>query len=418
MKSKISPTSPQAKKNNQQDKELDNYYKSSLSNIEKPNKRKTPIWFLFVVIIFGFIAGILGQLVLLSYGSEIPYLDKLDIFSLTENQPFFINYNNNKNKVNDTEINKILDNNKNSIVQIFEKNISTDNINSLYIPENQLGLGVAITNDGYIITTDQVISDDESEYVAITENKEIYLVNEIIKDPVTNFYILTTDFSNLKAANLSEQDDVSNSEEIVIVNKYGFGNNLHTEIAITKDINYKVVSSIQDYFNSTEKISETILLDSNDTMLNSLAFGLDGQAIGLTSNQNGHVIVYPFYLITDKISSILENNQVIRPFMGINYLNLSNLANFSGSLSQEQTKGALIYYDEDGNFPGIISNSPAEKAGLLSNDIILTVNNVVINGDASLSEIIQNKNAGDIITLKILREGEELEIKLTLESLG
>lgn len=417
MKPKTSPTSPKAKNEKEQDKELDNYYKSSLTNIEKPIKRRTPIWFLFVVIIFGFMAGILGQLVLLSYGSEIPYLDKLDIFSLTEErQPFFVSLNNN-NSDNNQQVNKIIDTEKNSIIQIFKKNDNTEGLNSLYIPENQLGLGLAITNDGYFITTDQIITNENDEYVAITQNKEVYLINEIIKDPATNFLILKTDIKDFKASNMTDYSDIVNNEEVMVINKYGFNNDLQSQSVSIKDRTYHTVASSIDYFNSTEKLNELIELDSKDISENELVYNLEGQAIGLTGNQNNHVIVYPFYLISSKIASLLENDKIIRPYLGVTYINLTNLANISNDLSQGQDKGVLIYFDEEGEYPGIISNSPAEKAGLESEDIILSVNNEIINGHTSLSRIIQGFNAGDSITLKIYRDGEELEIKLTLESI-
>ncbi|MDP2683923.1 MAG: PDZ domain-containing protein [bacterium] len=417
MKPKMSPTSPKAKKENEQDKELNNYYMESLKNIEKPNKKRTPIWFLFVVIIFGFLGGILGQLVLLSYGSEIPFFDQLDIFSLTERQPFFINSNNNDNKLTLDEADQIVEDERYSIVQIFDLIGSSDNLTSLYIPDNQLGLGIAITNDGYFLTTDDVVIDNESEYVVITENKEVYLINSIIEDPSTNFKIITTDATNLKAINMASYDDIAKLEDIFIINKYGFGTNPQIQLSSIKEKNYRSVSELSDYFQSSEQLVSLLLIDSVDGMDNALAFTYDNQAIGFVTIVNDRSVIYPFYFIKDKIASVLENQEVIRPYLGINYINLSNIANISNDLSNEQTKGALIYNGDEIAEAGIIKNSPAEKAGLQENDIILSINNQIINGYTSLSQLVQTYNAGDVVTLKVFRQGEELDIKITLESI-
>lgn len=413
----MSPTSPKAKKENEQDKELNNYYMESLKNIEKPNKKRTPIWFLFVVIIFGFLGGILGQLVLLSYGSEIPFFDQLDIFSLTERQPFFINSNNNDNKLTLDEADQIVEDERYSIVQIFDLIGSSDNLTSLYIPDNQLGLGIAITNDGYFLTTDDVVIDNESEYVVITENKEVYLINSIIEDPSTNFKIITTDATNLKAINMASYDDIAKLEDIFIINKYGFGTNPQIQLSSIKEKNYRSVSELSDYFQSSEQLVSLLLIDSVDGMDNALAFTYDNQAIGFVTIVNDRSVIYPFYFIKDKIASVLENQEVIRPYLGINYINLSNIANISNDLSNEQTKGALIYNGDEIAEAGIIKNSPAEKAGLQENDIILSINNQIINGYTSLSQLVQTYNAGDVVTLKVFRQGEELDIKITLESI-
>ena len=62
----------------------------------------------------------------------------------------------------------------------------------------------------------------------------------------------------------------------------------------------------------------------------------------------------------------------------------------------------------------ITPGSPADKAGIVENDIILEFNGKKIAEDYSLAKAIQNSQVGDVVTLKILHKGEEKEIKATL----
>ena len=68
-----------------------------------------------------------------------------------------------------------------------------------------------------------------------------------------------------------------------------------------------------------------------------------------------------------------------------------------------------------GNQAAVIPGSGADKAGLAEGDIILEVDGVKIDADHSLSNLIHNKNVGDTVTLKILRNKNEIEVKIKLE---
>ena len=202
MKARVSPTSPKNKKVNNSDKQIDDYYKNTLKSIEKPDRSssKSSIGFLIVVIIIGFMAGILGQIILLSYGSDVPYLEKLDIFSWTNQQSLFISNRSNKD-VSSEQMQKVVADVNTSIVQIYKYKEQDNTLESLYIPEESLGFGFVLTNDGYIVTTNDIISNYEN-LVIITNEKEVYLVDNTIADTATDFVFLKTDDSGLQTLDI------------------------------------------------------------------------------------------------------------------------------------------------------------------------------------------------------------------------
>jgi S1-C subfamily serine protease len=75
----------------------------------------------------------------------------------------------------------------------------------------------------------------------------------------------------------------------------------------------------------------------------------------------------------------------------------------------------------DDNVDGVVveelaSDSPAQKAGLLANDVILTVNNVGVAGTAGLKRIMASHRPGDVVTVRYSRNGREAECQVCLAS--
>jgi S1-C subfamily serine protease len=77
--------------------------------------------------------------------------------------------------------------------------------------------------------------------------------------------------------------------------------------------------------------------------------------------------------------------------------------------------GAIILRGQRMTDLAVIPGSPADKAGLVENDIILEINGEKINENNSLADAIGKYNVGDEITLKVWHKGETKEVKLKLE---
>jgi putative serine protease PepD len=73
----------------------------------------------------------------------------------------------------------------------------------------------------------------------------------------------------------------------------------------------------------------------------------------------------------------------------------------------------LIRGSADG--PGVIKNSPADKAGILAEDIIISLNGEKITAEKTLSQMIQKFGVGDTVTLKIKRGDKTMDVQLKLE---
>ena len=224
-----------------------------MKSIDKPGKLKSraSVGFLLVVIIIGFMAGILGQIILLSYGSDIPYLEKLDIFSWTNEQSLFVGNRNNDGLSLDQQQKVIYDVNS-SIVQIFEYKEVDNSLEALYIPSESLGNGYVLTNDGYVVTTNNILVEDK-KIVVITNDKEVYLVNNIIADSATDFVFLETDAVNLQTFDIIDRESLNMMSEIVLVKTYGFNHSVQTQRVSIADNYFTPISGVSDFVKSSSR---------------------------------------------------------------------------------------------------------------------------------------------------------------------
>lgn len=145
---------------------------------------------------------------------------------------------------------------------------------------------------------------------------------------------------------------------------------------------------------------------------------LSGKVIGvdvaLAQGSQNVGFALPINSVRSAIESVQKTGKIIRPFLGIRYVPVtSDLAEQNG-LSVDY--GALVKGDSSQNKLAVIPGSPADKAGIVENDIILEIDGQKIDQDHTLASIISQKTVGQIITLNIMHKGEKKTLKVTLEN--
>jgi S1-C subfamily serine protease len=111
------------------------------------------------------------------------------------------------------------------------------------------------------------------------------------------------------------------------------------------------------------------------------------------------------------IEQVKVKGKITYPFLGISYVLITDKIKEDNNLPVPE--GAWITAGQQGG-TAIVSGSPAEKVGLKDGDIILEFNGEKITTENSLSKIIMKYNPGDKVTLKILRDGKEKIVEVTL----
>jgi S1-C subfamily serine protease len=113
------------------------------------------------------------------------------------------------------------------------------------------------------------------------------------------------------------------------------------------------------------------------------------------------------------MNGLLANKKIDRPKVGINYIDLNELALTENSiLSSEYFEKAIIAKNKNG--VSVEKNSLAFEAGLREDDIILSINNIPLDKENNLTYLIGNYQKGDSILVEYLRNNEKGEVGIEL----
>jgi serine protease Do len=278
------------------------------------------------------------------------------------------------------------------------------------------GTGFIISSDGLILTNKHVVSDEEAEYTAITNDDKKYDAKILATDPFLDIAVLKIEAIDLPIVELGDSDKLELGQTVIAI-----GNSLgEYKNTVTKGVISGIGRRIEagDNRGGLEVIEEAIQTDAAINPGNSGGplVNLAGQVIGINTamSQQGQLIGFSIPINTAKqdIESVKANGKIVRPWLGVRYVLINKEIAKENQL--EKDYGALVARGQKETDFAVVPGSPADKAGLLENDIILELNGQKIDEERPLSREIAKFHPGNEINLKILRKGEEKNIKVTL----
>ena len=274
------------------------------------------------------------------------------------------------------------------------------------------GSGVVISDDGYILTNNHVISSsDSSSFYQVSDAKSVkvkiygdeteYTAEIIGTDSQTDLAVLKIDKTGLTAAEFGNSSSVQIGEFVLAI-----GNPYNLDYSVTAGI-ISALDRKMTVENTTYKVIQADCAinsgNSGGALVNS-----KGQVIGITTLKlsgtgiEGVSFAIP---INDTISiyqTLIEKGKISRPFVGISGLDIDEATAIRNGL----TKG--IYVDS------VVSDSAAEEAGIKSGDVIVSFDGKSISTMDELNEIKNTKNIGDKVEIEFYRKNELKTVTITL----
>ncbi len=279
------------------------------------------------------------------------------------------------------------------------------------------GSGFIISSDGLIATNKHVVADTDAEYVVVMSDGKEYTPKVLALDPVNDLAILKIEAKNLPLLQLGDSSSIEIGETVIAIgNSLGEYSNTVTR-GVVSGINRVVQAA--DSRGMTEIIQEAIQTDAAINPGNSGGplLDLSGHVIGINTavNRAGQSIGFaiPIHVVKRSVDSVKKFGRIIRPWLGVRYVLVDAELQKKNNLSVNY--GALIVGDIQKKELGVISGSPADKAGVKDGDIILSVNGERIDLAHALSRVIGGFAPGEKIILHILSKGVEKDVSITLE---
>jgi S1-C subfamily serine protease len=266
-------------------------------------------------------------------------------------------------------------------------------------PQN-IGSGFIVSSDGLVVTNKHVVSDTTMTYTVTTSDGKTHNVNDISRDPNNDIAVLKIDATGLASVQLGDSSNLQVGQFVIAIGTAlgQFPNTVTTGVISGLGRGINATGGLQGYVEQLDNVIQT------DAAIN------PGNSGGPLLNAAGQVI-------------------------GINVAVAQGANNIAFSIPVNTVKDALNVYKSTGKFPAkaylgveyqvvaqqgmyivtVITGSPADKAGIQVGDIISKIDGVsVATGNPTLSSIIASKKPGDTISLDILRNGQTINIKVTL----
>ncbi|MEK7166830.1 MAG: S1C family serine protease [Patescibacteria group bacterium] len=402
------------------------FFKTHFSKNNDTVKSNNLIKVIIISLFVGLIGGIIGQI-------GMNYLGKKDLLSILEQskQNFptekqIVIEKKNETIINqDEKIGQLIPELMPTIVNIYKtkEDITKNSLDQIYSSEDFVGNGFIIASDGWIMSNNQVIKDSIKKYIVVTYNGKFQEIEKIIQDPLTGIVFLKIKtFNNLTSVKLADWDETKIGQSVLILNKIDF---LEKQFILSNiaNLNFKNIVQSKKLLSSSEQIDNYILIqDQIDSNYNgSPLFNLKGEVVGILifsnndknpySNANAKILqtAIGVNFFKNIINKILQTNQLNRPYLGINYLNLNNVL-----IKGFNQNGALIISDLKKQILAIKKNSPALNK-LKEEDVVIKVEGEEIGEKDSLTGLINEYQPNQNIKLTIIRNGKEMEIEVRLK---
>lgn len=280
------------------------------------------------------------------------------------------------------------------------------------------GTGFIISSDGVILTNRHVVSDQEAKYTVVTNDNKKYDAKIQAVDPTTDVAVLKIDANNLTPVDLGNSDSLQIGQTVIAIgNAMGEYHNTVTK-GVVSGLG-RAITAGDEYSQVLEQLENIIQTDAAINPGNSGGplINLDGQVVGINTAMDyaGQSIGFaiPINDAKQDIDSVKKDGKIVKPFIGVRYQIIDKNIASKNNLKYEY--GAIVLRGQNQDEVAVIPGSPADKAGIVENDIILEVNGQKVDSSNNLAKLISKFKVNDEITLKISHKGEEKEVKLKLE---
>jgi len=272
-----------------------------------------------------------------------------------------------------------------------------------------LGSGVIVdVSDGYILTNNHVVEGADEISIMLMDERE-FKAEVVGTDPLSDLAVLKINADGLLAANLGDSDKLEVGEWVLAIGS-PFSNNLsHTVTAgiVSAKGRSRVIggAAYQDFIQTDAAINPG---NSGGALIN-----LNGELVGIntaiaaggfTRGNVGVGFAIPINLAKSVMADLISQGRVIRAFLGVKIQDIDDQLARAWNLSDRE--GAAV--------SEVVSDTPAEDAGIKVGDVIVKFNGKKVRDVAHLRNLVSTSRPGTSATVKVIRKKREKTFRVEL----
>lgn len=271
-------------------------------------------------------------------------------------------------------------------------------------PDDNMGSGVIATQDGYILTNHHVLGDGTQIEVILVSGERLK-ARLIGSDPDTDLAVLKVERQNLPTIEFAHRNDIAVGDVVLAIgNPFGVGQTVTMGIISALGRTQLGINTFENFIQTDAAInpgnSGGALVDARGQLLgiNTAIYSRSGGSLGI-----GFAI--PISIVQEVMNQIIRQGRVIRGYIGVEPQDLTPELTEALQLPTQQ-KGAII--------AGVMRNGPAEKAGVHTGDVLVSIDETPVHDTTQVLNTIARLAPGSTAQFHFLRNGEEIELPISI----
>jgi serine protease Do len=273
--------------------------------------------------------------------------------------------------------------------------------------ETGLGSGVIVSENGYILTNNHVVEGADEIKVSLPGRKEEYIATVIGTDKDTDIAILKINEKGLPAITMTTSDTLEVGDVVLAVgNPFGVGQTVTMGIVSAVQRRGLGIVGYEDFIQTDASInpgnSGGALVDAEGRLV-----GIPTAIFSRSGGNQGIGFAVPVNMARFVMERLIDNGKVVRGYMGL--LPQPITPDLAKLFNLKSLNGALVGQ--------VVSDTPADKAGLKEGDVILEFNSRKVEDDRQLRLLSSQTAPGTKVPVKIIRDSKEKTLEVTLAEL-
>ena len=275
-------------------------------------------------------------------------------------------------------------------------------------PLSGMGSGVIVSENGYIVTNNHVVSDASKIEVTLND-KRTYEATLVGSDQGTDLALIKINEENLPFVTYGNSDLVKTGEWVLAVgNPFNLTSTVTAGIVSAKarDINiWGDKTSVESFIQTDAAVNPG---NSGGALVNASGdlIGINAAIATNTGSYTGYSFAIPSNIVRKVIADLIEFGEVQRAYIGADFTDVD--AELARTRNLKEIKGVYV--------SSVVEGGAAFKSGIRPGDIIIRFDGTSVNSQSELKEQIIRKRPGEKVNIGIIRNGSEEIYEVVLQN--